>query len=273
MIPSFLLALREGLEAALIIGIVLATLQKINRTDLHRYVWIGTGSAVILSLAIAAGLFIAGSEFTGTSEVIFEGTSMLLAAGMLTWMIIWMQKQSTTISKAVETNASTTTRSQKTNPILWLAFFAVLREGVELALFLIAASVNSDQLVTLIGALTGLGVAVGLGWLLNITAHKVSLKKFFQLTNVLMILFAAGLFAHGIHEFAEIGWIPAGLDPLYDISHILSKQSVFGALLRSLFGYNSAPMMVETIAYVLYLVGCVPLIYHYRNKKILTAIN
>jgi high-affinity iron transporter len=122
-----------------------------------------------------------------------------------------------------------------------------------LALFLLASSFSSNQLNTLIGAILGLTGAIAVGWLLNLSTHKISLRRFFQVSNYLLVLFAAGLFTQSIHEFAEIGWIPTGLDPLYNISAVLSQQSFGGGILKTLFGYNPKPMLAETLAYVIYL--------------------
>jgi high-affinity iron transporter len=270
MIPSFVLGLREGLEAALIIGIVLAALRQTGRTELNKTVWIGVGLAIILSISAAIGLFAAGAEFKGQAEVIFEGSTLLLAVLLLTWMLFWMKRQSSELKANIAEKVSGQKSVARTSPLMWLVFFAVLREGVELAIFLLAASFTSDEKTTLLGAILGLFGAVAAGWLLNITSRKISLRKFFQYTNLLLIFFAAGLFAHGIHEFAEIGWLPTGLDPLYNISTFLSSDSIAGSIMKALFGYNPTPMFIEALAYTAYLAALLFLTLFPGRKTALT---
>lgn len=253
MAASFLLALREGLEAALVIGIVFGALRKMNRLDLSPAVWWGVGLAMTASILAALGLIQLGAEFEGIGEQIFEGTAMLLAAGLLTWMIFWMQRQSSTIKQHLESNVRLSLKAGK-NGLFWLAFLAVAREGLELVLFLFAAGMAASTSSTLSGGLLGLAVAVAAGWILFASTRRLSLKSFFQVTNVLLILFAAGLVAHGVHEFNEAGIIPGLIEPLWDTSAFLSTSNWLGSLLKALFGYNSSPSLTELLAYVAYFV-------------------
>ena len=252
MLPSFLLALREGLEAALIIGIVLGALRKINRQHLYPVVWSGAGLAALVSIAAALVLNYLGAEFEGKAEEIFEGAAMVLAAGLLTWMIFWMQRQSRSVKKELEAGVWRATIQTGQKALFLLAFLAVAREGLELALFLVATRFTSDAFQTLIGATIGLATAAILGWVLFATTRRLSLQRFFQATNVLLILFAAGLVAHGVHEFNEAGLIPAVVEHLWNADFILSEQSVPGQVLKALFGYNSSPSLTEVLAYLGY---------------------
>jgi high-affinity iron transporter len=131
----------------------------------------------------------------------------------------------------------------------------VLREGVELALFLTATVMTTTEQQTITGALLGLGTAILLGWALFASTLRLDLRKFFQVTGALLILFAAGLVAHGIHEFNEVGMIPAIIEHVWDINFILDEKSLAGQLLKTLFGYNGNPSLTEVLAYVLYFVG------------------
>ena len=133
-----------------------------------------------------------------------------------------------------------------------LAFLAVFREGIELALFLIATRMASDTTSVVFGAFLGLGAAILLGWLLFASTRRLNLKRFFQVTNILLLFFAAGLVAHGVHELIEAGLIPAIIDPVWDINHILSDNSEFGLILKALFGYNGNPALTEVLAYLGY---------------------
>jgi len=252
MFPSFLLALREGLEAALIIGVVLGVLKKVGQTQFSKTVWIGTGSAALLSLVVALILNAIGASFEGASEAIFEGFAMLIAACVLTWMIFWMQRQSRTMQTELAADVRRAVLEQSGKALFFLAFVAVLREGVELALFLTAAAATTSARQTLIGGLLGLATSAVLGWLLFATAIQLNLKRFFQVTGVLLILFAAGLVAHGVYEFNEIGWIPGVIEPIWDMNHIINENGPFGLMLKALFGYNGNPSLTEVAAYGLY---------------------
>jgi high-affinity iron transporter len=252
MFPSFLLSLREGIEAALIIGIIIGVLTKINHQELKPVVWRGVLLAVVLSFAFGIGLNVIGMEFTGQLEEVFEGIAMLLAAAILTWMILWMQGQGGQIQRELEAKTVQATFKGGVSALFILAFLAVFREGIELALFLIATRMASDTISVVIGAIMGLGAAVLLGWLLFASTRRLNLKRFFQVTNILLLFFAAGLVAHGVHELIEASWIPAIIDPVWDINHILSDKSELGGILKALFGYNGNPALIEVIAYLGY---------------------
>jgi high-affinity iron transporter len=253
MLASFLLALREGLEAALIIGIVLGALRKMNRPTLKTAVWRGVVAAIVASIIAALALTWLGAEFEGTGEQIFEGTSMLIAAILLTWMIVWMRRQSATLQKELETDVREALGAKNGEKALfWLAFLAVGREGLELALFLVAAQMASGALQSTLGAVLGLAGAAGLGWLLFASSRKLSLRQFFNVTNILLVLFAAGLLARGVHEFNEAHLIPEVIEHVWNLTPILSEESTLGQLLATLFGYSASPSLTMVIAYVLY---------------------
>jgi len=271
MFPSFLLSLREGLEAALIIGIVLGALQKIQRTQFTMSVWIGAGSAFIVSVAAALIIHAVGASFEGKAEEIFEGFAMLIAAGVLSWMIFWMQRQSKTMKTELEVDVRRAAMQQGGRALFALAFVAVLREGIELALFLTAAVATSDARQTLMGGLLGLAAAALLGWALFATTIRLDLRRFFQVSGVLLILFAAGLAAHGVHEFNSVGWIPSVIDQVWDINPILDENSTLGLMLKALFGYNGNPSLTEVATYLLYFAAIVLGLRRASTKAILAA--
>jgi high-affinity iron transporter len=252
MLPSFLLSLREGLEAALIIGIVLGALRKIHRLDLNPVVWSGVLIAAVISLFTALVLQSVGASLEGEAEQLFEGITVLLAAGVLTWMIFWMHRQSRTIKSDLELGVRHAASQAGRRALFLLAFLAVLREGVELALFLTASAFAIDAQQTLLGAALGLGTAVLLGWSLFASTVRLDLRRFFQVTGALLILFAAGLVAYGVHEFNELGWIPSIIEHVWDINFLLDENSAAGLLLKALFGYNGNPSLSEVLAYLGY---------------------
>lgn len=255
MFPAYLLSLREGLEAALIIGILLGALQKIHRRDLVPSLWWGAALATGLSLLLGILLPAFGLSLEGTSEAIFEGITMFLAAAILTWMIFWMSHQARTLRQSLEGDVQRAAVRNGQRGIFALAFFAIFREGVELALFLTASIFTSDALQVSIGALLGLGTAILLGWSIFASTTRLDLRRFFQVTSMLLLLFAAGLIAHGVHEFNEIGWIPPIIEHVWNINPWLDENSILGSLLKALFGYNGNPSLSEVLAYLAYLIG------------------
>jgi len=251
MLPSYLLSLREGIEAALIVGILLGAVRQMKRMDLAPIIWFGTLSASALSILIAVLLTNFGLEMKDPGEAIFEGFTMFIAAGLLTWMIFWMSRQARHLKSNLEFEIQRASQMGQ-RAIFFVAFIAVLREGIELALFLTASVFASNSLQTTIGAFLGLGTAILLGWSIFASIVRLDLRRFFQVTGVLLILFAGGLVLHGVHEFTEVGWIPAIVEHIWDINSFLSEDSGLGQLLAALFGYNPAPTLSEMIAYVLY---------------------
>ena len=252
MFPSYLLSLREGLEAALIIGIVLGALRKINRPDLKPVIWGGALSAAAISLIAALALYAIGASLEGAAEEVFEGVTMFLAAGVLTWMIFWMHRQARSIKSDLELGVRHAVSQTGGRALFLLAFLAVLREGIELALFLTAAAFAADAQQTLFGAVLGLGTAIVLGWSLFSATLRLDLRRFFLVTGALLVLFAAGLVAHGVHEFNEVGWIPPLIEHVWDANFILDESSALGQLLQALFGYNGNPSLSEVLAYTIY---------------------
>jgi high-affinity iron transporter len=257
MLASFLLSLREGLEAALIIGIVLGALRKLRRPDLAPTVWAGVISAIVVSIAAGVGLYVIGFELEGQPEQIFEGLTMFLAAGVLTWMIFWMNRQARIIKGKLEAGVAKTVTAADKSGLFWLAFLAVVREGIELALFLTAATFASTAQSTVIGALLGVGTAALLGWSLFASTLHLDLRRFFQVTGVLLILFAAGLVAHGVHELNEAGIIPVIVEHIWDLNYVIPETSFIGMILKTLFGYSANPSLAEMLAYFAYLAAVV----------------
>ncbi|MBP1692478.1 MAG: iron permease [Chloroflexi bacterium] len=252
MLPAFLLSLREGIEIALIIGIVLGALRKLGRQELTRAVWAGALSAGIVSLAIAFVLQRLDATLVPPTEQIFEGTMMFLAAGVLTWMIFWMQRQARYMKGAIEGEVRLVTAQNGQRGLFLLAFISVLREGIELALIITAAALAVGDSPAAWGALIGLVAAAALGWVIFTAAIHLNLRVFFQVTSVLLILFAAGLVAHGMHEFNEISLIPSIIAPVWNTSRWLTAESTLGLTLKTLFGYNPNPSLTEILAYLSY---------------------
>ena len=201
---AFIVTLREGFEATLILGLIFAYLSKTGQSsDYGRPVWLGTLGALIASVFVGGVLFLAVGELEGTSEKVFEGTATVLAASVLTWMVFWMRRQSRTIGGHLRSQVGDAIATGNVLALTGVAFVAVAREGIETALFLFAATKESGALATVIGGAAGVIVAIGLGVLFYRGAITIDLKKFFTVTGMLVILLAAYLLFIGVHEFAE----------------------------------------------------------------------
>jgi high-affinity iron transporter len=250
-----LLTTREGLEASLIVGIVLAYLAKTDNRQHMRVVWAGVAAAVLVSILTGALLFFTIGELEGRAEQIFEGVAMFSAVGVLTWMIFWMRRQAMGIKRDLESRVQGAVAAGSAVGLASVVFFAVLREGWETALFLFAISESSTPGVTAVGAVIGLVVAVTLGVLLYRGSRRLDLRQFFTVTGILLIVFAAGLLAHGIHEFQEAGLLPETVEHVWNTNALVGEDSTAGEFLTALVGYNGNPSLLEVVAWATYLVA------------------
>lgn len=271
MLQSFVITFREGLEMSLIVVIILAYLKRTGRVQFFGKVWMGVGLATIASIVTGAVLFSVGAEFEGNTEKIFEGCAMILAASVLTWMIMWMKRQSRGIRAQLEGQIEHAITGGSTFALVTIAFLAVGREGLETALFLFGVSQTTTPVQTGMGGVVGLVGALGVGWLLYKGSHRIDLRNFFNFTGVLLILFAAGLLAHGIHEFQEAGLLPIMIEHVWNINFIVDEKGFVGSLLKGLFGYNGNPSLLESIAYPLYLVVVLANFLRPIRKEVVTS--
>ena len=200
--------LREGFEASLIVGIVLAFLDRTGRREGFWPVWVGTAAALALSVGVGATLFAVGAELEGRAEALFEGGAMLFAAALLTWMIFWMRRQARTIKRELELQVEHALAKGSALALGLVAFVGVLREGVETALFLFGTVEGANALVATTSAAVGLAAAVFLGYLFYRGASRLDLRRFFVVTSALLLLFAGWLLANGLHELGEAGLFP-----------------------------------------------------------------
>lgn len=261
MIASFLITFRETLEAALIIGIIFAYLSKTNRTKYNNLVGLGIASSIIASILVAILFQKIAGGFEGRAEQIFEAFAMLLASILLTFMILWMLRQKH-IQKSIEEHVEKDFKKHHKFGLFFVTFISVFREGVETVIFLGAARFISNS-NPLFGAITGVITAIILGYLIFAGSKKLQLKTFFNITSVLLILFAAGLVAHSTHEFQEADLLPIYVENLFDINPelnidgsypLLHEKGTIGTILKGLFGYNGNPSLLEIISYLSYLI-------------------
>jgi high-affinity iron transporter len=203
---AFVIVLREAFEACLVLGLIFAFLNKTGQRERHgQAVWQGTGWAIALSVAMGAVLFITVGELTGTAEKVYEGTAMLLAAAVVTWMVFWMRKQARTIGGALREQVGDAVAHGGGLALATVAFVAVAREGLETALFLFVSVGDDGVLPTAVGGALGLATAIALGIGLYRGSVKLDLRRFFLYTGLLVIAFAAYLLVGGLHEFGEVG--------------------------------------------------------------------
>jgi high-affinity iron transporter len=255
---AFLITLREGIEAALIVSILLAYLKQVGRSDGANLVWWGSGVAVAVSAVVGAVIFAVGAEFEGKAEEVFEGLVTLAAVAVLTWMIFWMRRQGARIRSRLQEKVDTALFAGGI-ALSALAFVAVVREGIETALFIFAAAkgtaVESGGIGgQLVGAALGLAAATLLGTLLYRGGIRLNLRTFFRVTGTLLIVVAAGLFAFALHELQEAGWLPLLQGTAFDISANFPDDEGLGGILRALVGYQANPTWLEVVGWAGYLV-------------------
>lgn len=260
---ELIITFRETLEASLIVGIVLAYLSQTNRQIYNKIVLIATGLAVLAStvMAVIFEKFLGG--FTGQTEETFEGVVMIVASIMVSTIIVWMMKQSHH-PKHLQAQVDHHLDVGQEIGLFGLVFLSVFREGVEIVLFLGAKSLAGGE--NLAWALLGMVIAVLIGLLIFKVGVRISLKPFFMYSSIFLILFGAGLFAHGIHELEEAKLINPVIEHVWDINAVLNEKRGLGLLLKDLFGYNANPSLVEVSAYIVYL-NAIYFYYLSFNKK------
>lgn len=252
MIAALLISLREGLEASLIVGIVFSYLRKTNQMRYRWHAWAGVAVAIAVSLVVALSIQIIGAELEGQMEQIFEGVMMLFAVIVLTWMIFWMRSQARSMKGELEAQLADVVHLGSPRGLFAVTFFAVAREGIETALLLTAMAFTMTGTETIVGTLLGLALAAAIGFMIYASTIRLNVRTFFNITSVLLLLFAAGLLTNSIHEFQEAGLVTLLSNHVWDISSILGEEGTLGAILKALFGYNSSPTLMELVAYLGY---------------------
>ncbi|MBK5114619.1 MAG: FTR1 family protein [Candidatus Heimdallarchaeota archaeon] len=252
--------MRESIEAALIIGILLTYLSKVGHKELRKDIWLGTIAAILTSVGAAMLFYFVLGGFEQYEKII-EGFAMIIAAIILTWVIIWMMKTGKDIKGKLEDRIEQTISKEKRFGLIFLAFISVFREGIETVLFMVGVVTVETNVWAIIGSsIAGIAVSVVIGIALFWSGQKINLKYFFNITSIILIIFAAGLFAHGLHEFQEIGWFGSEdfflQRTVWDMSAFLNdKTTELGKFLRALVGYQDKPTWLELISYVTYIVG------------------
>lgn len=255
MLPTFVIGLREGIEASLIVGIVAAFLRQQARPGAMRQVWIGVTAAVVLCLAIGIGLDVLDENLPQRQQEMLETVVALVAVAMVSYMIVFMRRHARHLRGDLEERAGAALAEGTTSALVLMAFLAVMREGLETAVFLLAAfQVSGNKGSAAGGALLGIAVAVVIGYLIYRGGMRVNLGRFFTATGLVLVLVAAGLVAFAAHTAHEAGWLRAGQGEALDLSGFVRPGSVRSALVTGVLGIQPKPVWAEVIGWSLFLV-------------------
>ena len=259
VLGNYLIGLREGLEASLVVSILVAYLVRTGRSGHLRHVWAGVGAAVAISVAAGALLQFTSANLSFQAQELFGGVMSIIAVGFVTWMIFWMRRASRTIARELHDRLDTAVSVGGTAVVL-LAFISVAREGLETSVFFwTAAEATGSTWTPVLGFTLGLATAVVLGVLLYRSAVSINLGTFFRWTGLLLIFVAAGVLAYGVHDVQESGVLP-GLDTLlFDVSAQVPADSWYGVLLKGVFNFSPTTTVLQAVVWVAYVVPCLVL--------------
>ncbi|HYN76082.1 MAG TPA: iron uptake transporter permease EfeU [Candidatus Limnocylindria bacterium] len=265
MLGNYLIGLREGLEAALVVSILVAYLVRTGRQSQVRFVWAGVGLAVVLSVAVGALLEFTSANLSFTAQERFGGIMSIVAVAFVTWMIFWMRTAARSIAKELQGKLDSAVAIGGTAVVV-LAFIAVAREGLETSVFFwTAAKATESTWTPVIGFALGLGTAIALGVALYKSAVKINLAVFFKWTGLLLIFVAAGVLSYGVHDLQEAGDLPGLNNLLFDVSAQVPPGSWYGTLLKGVFNFSPTTTVLEGVVWITYVVVC--LFFYLRPSR------
>jgi high-affinity iron transporter len=255
VLATLVIFLREGVEASMIVAILLAYLNRIGKREHFRDVFLGVGAALLLATATGAVVYTTVRSYDGTrGQTIFETVTYLLAAVVLTYMTFWMRRHARSLSGELRSRAQAALDGKARWGLGLLAFQAVGREGLETVVFTLAILFSTSPAGAVSGAAIGLAGSLVIACVIYRLGHKLNLGKFFTVIGVLLMVFAAGLLADAVENLQELGWLPVLDLPLWHSGRLLSESSAFGDVMHSFFGYSDAPTALQLLVYVGYLV-------------------
>ena len=274
MLATLVIFLREGVEASMIIAILLAYLNRIGRRDHFRDIFAGVGAALVLATAGGVLAYETIRSYDGSRvQTIFETVTYLLAVAVLTYMTFWMRRHARSISSELRARTDAALDGRARWGMALLAFQAVGREGLETVIFTLAIVFSVSAAGALTGALIGLACALCIAFMIYKAGHKMNLGRFFTIIGVLLMVFAAGLLADSIQNLQELGWLPVLTTPLWHSAWLLSEDSAIGDVLHSFFGYSDAPTPLQIVGYVAYLAIAVAIYLGLRSRLTARARN
>lgn len=255
MLPTFVIGLREGLEAALIVGIIAGFLGAQGRRDALRQVWLGVGTAVVICLAVGIVLQVVTAELPQAAQEGLETVIGLFAVAMVTYMIVWMRRHARGMKAELESATAGALARGSTGALVAMAFLAVLREGFETVVFLLAAfQASASPLLAGSGALAGVLVAVALGYGIYRGGVRLNMARFFTVTGAVLVVVAAGLLMTAAHTAHEAGWLDVGQERALDLSWLVRPGTPLSSLVTGVLGVQPFPTVVEVVVWVLYAV-------------------
>ena len=267
MLANFLIGLREGLEAALVVGILIGYLHKIGQSAKTRIVWFGVYAAIALSAGLGTIFTFTSFQLSESAQEILAGCLSISAAALITWMILWLAQKSRHLRSELESGVDKAVNTGSAS-LFWLSFLAVGREGIETAVFMWNAIMNSNETTTpVVGTLVGLLTAVVAGWGLYVGSLKINIGKFFRYSGAALVVVAAGMFSYGIHDIQEGGWIGGAEDHAYDISGVLNPDGIIASLLKGSINFSTSPTKLQALFWVLYFIPVAYLFYKQSAKK------
>ncbi|MEZ0166949.1 iron uptake transporter permease EfeU [Kineococcus sp. LSe6-4] len=268
MLATFVIGLREGLEASLIVGVVAAFLVQRGQRRALRFVWTGVVAAVLLCVGVAAALQAATRSLPQRQQEQLETVLALVAVAMVTWMVVWTTRHARTMRTDLEASASSALARGTSWALVAMAFLAVLREGLETSVFLLATyQASGSNAQGALGASLGIALAVVLGYLLYRGGIRLDLARLFRATGVVLVLVAAGLVMSAAHTAYEAGWLLAGQQEVLDLTAVVTPGTVRSALLTGVLGWQPRPTAAELIGWVVYLVPMLAVVLRPRTPS------
>jgi high-affinity iron transporter len=267
MLATLVIFLREGVEASMIVAILLAYLNRIGRREYFRDVFAGVGAALLLATAGGVAAYLTIRSYDGSRlQTIFETVTYLVAATVLTYMTFWMRKHARSLSGELRARADAALDGRARWGLGLLAFQAVGREGLETVVFTLAIIFSTSTAGALGGALIGLAGSLAIAFVIYRLGHKLNLARFFTVIGVLLMVFAAGLLADAVQNLQELGWLRVLDVPMWHSGALLSQDSALGDVLHSFFGYSDAPTPLQALVYVGYLAVVVVIYLGVRGR-------
>ena len=276
MLANFLIGLREGLEAALVVGILIAYLKKIDQASRTRVIWAGVFTAIAACAAFGSFFTITSFDLEGSAEPFVSGTLSVVAAGLITWMILWLAKKARFLKQELE-GAMDRAIATGTGSLFALAFFSVGREGLETAIFIWngalatkTTNTTTSPTTVVVGTLLGLAVSALLGYFLYLGSLKINLGKFFRYSGMALVFVAGGMFSYAVAEFQEINVLPGDATKLFDISNVIHPEGLLGSILKGALNFTPTPTLLQSIVWAAYVI---PVGYSFfkKPKKVVAA--
>lgn len=274
MLATGVIFLREGVEASMIVAILLAYLNRTGQRRYFRDVFIGVGAALLLAAAAGVIAYLTIRTYAGSRvQTIFETATFLLAAVLLTYMTFWMRSHARGLKSDLQSRADDAMGRGTRTGLALLAFQAVGREGVETVVFTLAIAFSTTARGGMLaGGLIGLAIAMVIAFIMYRLGHRINIGRFFTIVGTLLMVFAAGLLVDAVQNMQELGWLPMATHQLWHTGAILNENSALGDIAHSFFGYAQSPTVLQAVVYVAYLAAVLVAFYSVRQRLARRAV-